>query len=64
MKDTALRASAIIFLLVSIMHLLRFILKVKVTFGSLSVPVWFSIPGFLATFLLSLWLFSLAKKSE
>jgi hypothetical protein len=53
----ALKVAGIIFLLVSIMHLLRFILKIEVIIAGFMVPLWFSIFGFIFALLLSLWMF-------
>ncbi len=59
MKDLALKISGVIFLLVSIMHLLRFIFKVEVIIGCWYIPLWFSIIGFIGPMFLSLWIFKL-----
>jgi len=52
LKDVLIMNS-VIFASVFIMHLLRFILKTPLKIGSLSIPIWFSVPavilaGFLA----------------
>ena len=62
MKDLALRICAIIFLLASVIHLCRLILKIEITVGSHAMPVWLSIFGFIAPLCLALWIFSLLKK--
>lgn len=62
MKDFALKLSAVIFLLVSIMHLLRLILKMQVTVNGVPVPLLFSILAVIIPLLLSVWIFSLFKK--
>jgi hypothetical protein len=61
MKDIALKTAGVIFLLVSILHLLRIILKVEVIVGGLTLPLWTSIAGFLLGILLALWFFSALK---
>lgn len=62
MKDTALKVCVVIFLAVSLMHLLRVVFKVNVLIGNFAVPLWFSVIGFIGPFLLALWIFSLLKK--
>ena len=59
MKDSALKISALIFLLVSIMHLLRLVFKVPVIMGYWQIPLWVSIFGFIGPMFLSVWIFSL-----
>lgn len=61
MKDTALKVAGVIFLLVSIMHLLRVILKPEAMVAGFILPIWFSILGFIFTLLLSLWMFKSIK---
>jgi len=56
-KTTALLTSGSVFFLVACMHLLRMILRVRVTAGKFTVPVWFSIFGFIIPLILSLWMF-------
>ncbi|MCX5713381.1 MAG: hypothetical protein NT033_00900 [Candidatus Omnitrophica bacterium] len=62
MKNVALKVSAIIFLLVSLAHLLRLALKINIMVGQSSVPMWLSIFGFLGPLFLALWIFGLLKK--
>jgi len=57
LMSPALKVAGIIFLLVSMLHLLRFIFKVRVTIGKFTVPIWFSVAAFIVTFLLSYWIF-------
>ena len=64
MKDTALKVSGVIFLLVSVMHLLRVILKLDLIIAGVVVPIWVSIFGFVAPLLLSLWMFKSLKASK
>ncbi len=61
MNSLAVIVSAIIFLIVAVLHLLRFIFKIGVRIGNYTVPLWFSIPGFVFPFLLGLWLFVSCK---
>lgn len=64
MKNIALGVSAVVFLLVAIMHLIRLVFKIPVMFGSVLFPQWVSIIGFILTFSLSMWMFSLLKKKQ
>jgi len=61
MKDTALKVAGVIFLLVSIMHLLRVMLKFEVIIAGFTAPIWFSIFGFIFSLLLALWMFKSIK---
>lgn len=64
MKNLALRVSAAIFLLVSILHLVRVVLRIPVTIGHFNIPLRFSILGFTVPLLLAVWMFSISKKPE
>ena len=57
MKDIALLAAGIVFLAVSIMHLLRLLFKVEIKIRNSNVPQWLSGIGFLAALALSVWMF-------
>jgi hypothetical protein len=61
MEKIALLISGIVFLIVSIMHLLRAISRVEVKIGNYMLPTWLSVLGFILPLLLSLWMFSLVK---
>lgn len=61
MQITALTVAGLIFLLVSIMHLVRLILRVQIKVGGFIVPLWFSIFGFVIPLLLSIWMFRSAR---
>ena len=54
--------TAILLLIVSIMHLLRLILQVKVTTNLFEVPMWMSIPACIVTAGLAIWLWMENKK--
>lgn len=62
-KVVALRLTAVIFLLVSLFHLLRLILKIDVMVGNFVLPMWSSVVGFLVMFTLAVWVLSLLKKN-
>ena len=57
MKDNALKVAGVIFLLVSIVHLLRVILRTQVTIAGFVLPIGASVFGFIISLLLSLWMF-------
>lgn len=57
MKETALLVAGVIFLAVSAMHLLRFILKIELKVGAFIVPLWLSLVGFIVPLLLAIWMF-------
>lgn len=61
MEKMALVTAGIIFLIISILHLLRVLFKIEVRIGNHITPVWFSLLGFLFPLLLSLWMFNLVK---
>lgn len=52
----------IFLLLVSIAHLFRLILQIKVTAGSFEVPMWMSVPACIVTAALAIWLWKENKK--
>jgi hypothetical protein len=64
MKDTALKVAGIIFFIVSVMHLLRLILKTEVIIAGSVVPVWASVFGFIIPLWLALWMFKSVKASK
>lgn len=61
MKNTALKTAGVIFLLVSIFHLLRVIFKIEFIVGGTSIAPWISLIGFAVALLLSVWMFKSAK---
>lgn len=61
-KDMALRVAGVIFLLVAIMHLLRFFLKAQVSVAGTPVRLYVSLIGFVAALLLAIWMFVVSKK--
>jgi len=61
MEKTALLTAGIIFLIVSILHLLRALSRTEVKIGNYIMPIWLSVLGFVFPLLLSLWMFSLVK---
>ncbi len=63
MQKTALNVSGVIFLVVALAHVWRYLLKVPVTFGATRIPLELSFVGAVAGFLLALWMFSSARKS-
>ncbi|PIQ87121.1 MAG: hypothetical protein COV74_02220 [Candidatus Omnitrophica bacterium CG11_big_fil_rev_8_21_14_0_20_45_26] len=62
MKNTALKTSGVIFLLLASAQLARFILNVQVTAGTFLVPVWLSAVVAVALFALAFWMFQSTAK--
>jgi len=62
-NNLALKAAGIVFLLVSVLHLLRVLLKFELIIAGYSVPVWLNLVGFVLSLLLSLWMFKSAKET-
>ncbi len=56
-----LRVAALIFAVVSLAHLVRWIARLEIVVAGTAVPLWVSIPGFAAAGLLALWLWRLAR---
>ena len=56
-KKAALNVSGVIFLLVAILHLVRFIFHLRVFIGNFEVSSSYSLILSVAAFLLSLWMF-------
>jgi hypothetical protein len=54
--------AAIFLLLISLAHLLRLILQVKVTTNLFDVPMWMSVPACIVTAALATWLLLENKK--
>jgi uncharacterized membrane protein len=59
---TSTIVTVVFLFLVSIAHLLRLILQVKVTAGSFEIPMWMSIPACIVTAVLPIWLLMENKK--
>jgi len=62
MKNTALKVAGIIFLLISLMHLLRLAFREQAIKAGFTEPAWFSILCFIFPLLLSLWMFKTTNK--
>ena len=58
MQNLELTVPGAVFLLVSVMHILRLFYKIKVTIGNFTVPLWYSSVGAMVALLLSIWMFS------
>jgi len=56
-----LRVAAVIFALVSLLHVVRWIARLEIVVAGTAVPLWISIPGFAVAGLLALWLWRLAR---
>ncbi|MBP7056437.1 MAG: hypothetical protein KBB52_06270 [Candidatus Omnitrophica bacterium] len=61
MKNIALIVAGMIFLVVSLVHLSRLVLRVEVKVGNFTVPVWLSIICILGPLGLALWMFASAR---
>ena len=61
-KNAALLIAGIIFDVVSLMHLLRIWLTVKITIADYVVPMWTSWVGFIVAFILSLVMFMVRRR--
>jgi len=59
-KNIALIIAGVIFLIVSILHLIRLVMKLRVTIGQTEVPMNMSIIGFIAGLIFSVWMFMAA----
>lgn len=57
----ALKVAAIIFLLVSVVHVVRLIFRIKVTIGNFVVPLGFNTVGILISASRALWMVSVIK---
>lgn len=56
MKDSAIVVAGVIFFIVSMLHLVRVIMKLRVTIGPMEVPMNMSIAGLIAGLILSAWM--------
>jgi uncharacterized integral membrane protein len=61
-KNIALIVAGAIFIIVAILHLIRLILKLHVTFGQWEVPMFISMVGLILAGVLGLWMFTSAAK--
>jgi hypothetical protein len=62
-KNCALITAGVFFILVAILHLIRLILKIHVTFGQWEVPMFLSLVGLILAGVLGIWmLISAAEK--
>ena len=61
MKNTALKVSGIIFLLISFMHILRWAFKIEILAGGFIIPQWISVVAVIVSFILALWMFKSSR---
>lgn len=59
-KNIALIIAGVIFLIVSILHLVRLVMKLRVTIRQTEVPMNMSIVGLIVGLILSAWMFMAA----
>ena len=57
MKDIALMTAGIIFLLVSLLHLVRLLLKIEIKVKNFILPMWISVFGVIFAGALGAWMF-------
>lgn len=57
MQNTALKVSGILFLLIAVAHLIRFIYGTIVIVGTSVIPVWASGAAFAGCAFLAMWMF-------
>lgn len=62
MKNTALKTSGVIFLLMALAQAVRFLMKVRVFAGTVEVPVWLSAAAAVILLALAVWMFKTAGK--
>lgn len=64
MESLALRIAGVVFLVVSILHLVRLILKLPFSMGSIQIPVYVSGFGFAAGLALAIWMFAASAQKK
>ncbi|MDD4955360.1 MAG: hypothetical protein PHP17_04925 [Candidatus Omnitrophica bacterium] len=64
MEKVALVVASAVFLIVSIMHLLRLILNLPVKIGNFNLPLRISLYASAVTVLLSVWMFTLGMAQK
>ncbi|MBI4394886.1 MAG: hypothetical protein HY583_01690 [Candidatus Omnitrophica bacterium] len=60
-KQSALNVAGVIFLLMAVVHVVRFIFRTDIVVGTFTVPHWYSLVAAAVAFLLSLWMFKSLK---
>lgn len=61
MKQSALVTAGTVFLLVSLVHLARLYFHFTIIIGTVAIPLWINIVGFLISAALSYWMFYASK---
>lgn len=59
--DAYVTVSAVIFMLVALMHLLRLLQGWPVMLGAMAIPVWVSVIALLVTAVVAIWGFSILR---
>jgi hypothetical protein len=62
MEKAALKVAGVIFLLISVAHLIRVVMKAQVTFNQFEIPLFPSVLAAVATLALAVWMFKAASK--
>jgi hypothetical protein len=60
-KNVALIAAGVVFVLVSLLHMVRLITRFDITVAKKAVPLWVNVIGLLVAGLLAFWMFAAAK---
>jgi hypothetical protein len=60
-KNVALIAAGVVFILVSLLHLVRLITKFEITVSKKVIPLWVNVIGLLVAGFLAFWMFAAAK---
>jgi hypothetical protein len=60
-KNVALIVAGVIFVLVSLLHLVRLITKFEITVSKKVLPLWVNVIGLLVAWCLAFWMFAAAR---
>ena len=61
-KNTALKISSFIFAIVSILHLVRGVMDLRINIEHISVPIWVSFIFFVVAGFLAVWMYRLSRR--
>ena len=61
LKDLALKVAGVIFLVMSVAQLLRYVFHVRISAGNVIIPVPVSLVAFIVLILLAIWMFKASK---
>ena len=60
-KNVALIVAGVVFVLVSLLHLVRLITRFEITVAKKVIPIWVNVIGLIAAGLLAFWMFAAAR---